>query len=169
MESHDGLDPKCIAGEGDAWRHCIFSQTSLRYTTTPTFMINSLYNFGEWEMLAPSWNDTGTPPSDWATCWPNNGGLTPETFATCNATQRSIIDNFRNQFLAAAAAAIEHSSSPHGAFLDSCPNQHCQTSTAWGSVVVNDTTMADAVARWSVDGFYEGFFDLVLCTAVLEH
>ena len=47
---------------------------------TPTFLINSLYNFGAWEMLAPSEADTGTVPADWAKCWPKNGALSPESF-----------------------------------------------------------------------------------------
>eukprot|EP00041_Stephanoeca_diplocostata_P030435 m.921278 g.921278 ORF g.921278 m.921278 type:complete len:78 (-) comp23757_c0_seq10:415-648(-) len=34
-----------------------------------------------------------------------------------------------------------------GAFLDACPNQHCQTSTGWRKVVVNGTQMADAVCN----------------------
>jgi hypothetical protein len=34
-----------------------------------------------------------------------------------------------------------------------CPNQHCQTSTGWSSVFVNNTTMAAAVARWY---FFQG-------------
>jgi hypothetical protein len=47
MESKAGLSPACVAAETD-WRQCIFSQYSLKHTSTPTFVINSLYNFGEW-------------------------------------------------------------------------------------------------------------------------
>ncbi len=39
------------------WRRCLFSQFAMKYTTTPTFAINSLYNFGYWEMnLGPEWS-----------------------------------------------------------------------------------------------------------------
>ena len=68
MESKPGLSKTCIDSETD-WRKCMFSQTSLKYVKTPTFVYNSLYNFGEWAMLAPDWNDTGVPPPDWAQCW----------------------------------------------------------------------------------------------------
>ena len=58
------------------WRLCIFSEVAMRYTKTPLFAINSQYNFGEWEILAPTWLDTTAPPPDWADCWPGTGKLT---------------------------------------------------------------------------------------------
>ena len=67
-------------GQEDDWRQCIFSQYAIQHMQTPTFLINSLYNFGAWEMLAPSEADTGTVPADWAKCWPKNGALSPESF-----------------------------------------------------------------------------------------
>ena len=35
---------------------------AIQHMQTPTFLINSLYNFGAWEMLAPSEADTVGPP-----------------------------------------------------------------------------------------------------------
>ena len=57
---------------------------------TPTFVINSLYNFGEWAMLAPQYNgsfppDSGTPPPDWQQCYPGNGALTPTSYVLPSA------------------------------------------------------------------------------------
>ena len=43
-------------------------------------------------------------------------------------------------FLTAVAIATKPSS-PHGLFIDSCPNQHCQTSSGWSLVHVDNTTM----------------------------
>merc|ERR1711935_170099 len=71
----------------------------------------------------------------------------PESYKKCNATQVDIIQNFRNKFIAAAAPAIDPSSK-HGAFVDSCPNQHCQTSTGWNTVHVQGVEMGAAAARW---------------------
>lgn len=65
----------------------------------------------------------------------------------CNATQKQLIQGFRQQFIEAVAVAVDPAT-PHGIFVDSCPNQHCQTSTAWNQVMVNSTTMATAAASW---------------------
>jgi O-palmitoleoyl-L-serine hydrolase len=157
MESKPGLPAACVAGEED-WRQCIFSQHALKYHTTPTFVINSLYNFGEWAMLASSWLDSGNAPADWQSCWPKNGGLSPETYKTCNSTQLGIIQHWYEQFLLASAPATDPAS-PHGIFADSCPNQHCQTSTGWQMVKVNGTTMADAAARWYFQSSVEKHVD----------
>jgi hypothetical protein len=92
METKPGLSTACVAAESN-WQLCQFSEYSLKYMKTPTFVINSLYNFGEWAMLAPTFPsgsfppDTGTPPSDWAACYPGNGKLTPESFAKCNVSE----------------------------------------------------------------------------------
>ena len=74
METKASLNPTCVAAEPD-WRECMFSETALKYTKTPLFTMNSMYNFGEWEMLAPTTAqdfppDTTAPPDDWAACWP---------------------------------------------------------------------------------------------------
>ena len=128
------------------------------------FVINSLYNFGEWELLAPPAAagtfppDTTTPPQDWAACWPSTGGLTPETYRRCNATQRGIIQGFRDRFLRATAPASDPGT-PHGVFADACPTQHCQTSMGWNRVLVGGTTMAEAAARWYFEGSVEKHVD----------
>lgn len=156
MESKPGLSAACVGNESD-WKQCIFSQYSLKYMQTPTFAINSLYNFGEWAMLCPTYPrgtfppDTGTPPSDWHTCYPSNGALTPETYKLCNATQIKLIQGFRDQFVAAVANAADPST-PHGLFLDSCPNEHCQTSTGWTRVSVGGTMLGVAAADWYFKG-----------------
>merc|ERR1719267_126955 len=115
MESKPGLSASCVAQEKD-WRQCLFSQYSLKHMKTPTFVINSLYNFGMWEMLAPIPPpgrfppDAGTPPPDWQKCYPRNGGLTPATYRHCNSTQVGIIQGFREAFLQAIASATDPTS-----------------------------------------------------------
>ena len=109
------------------------------------------YNFGAWEMLANSSADTGDVPADWSKCWPQNGKLSPTSFKQCNATQVKIINGYREQFIAAVDNAVKEST-PHGAFLDACPNQHCQTSSGWNSVVIEGQMMADAAAAWYFEG-----------------
>jgi hypothetical protein len=153
----------------DDWRLCIFSEVAMRYTQTPLFSINSQYNFGEWEILAPTWMDTTAPPPDWAECWPRTGGLTVSSFAKCNATQKAIIANQRVAFLDATAAVWNVSGSGaggagdsdsgngNGAFLDSCPSQHCQS--GWNGVSINGSSIKQAVSRWYFNGSVERHVD----------
>ena len=46
MQTKPSLNPACVNGEPD-WRECMFSETALKYTKTPLFTMNSMYNFGE--------------------------------------------------------------------------------------------------------------------------
>ena len=102
MESKPGLSPSCLKGE-QTWQQCMFSEYSLKHNPVPTFVINSLYNFGEWAMLSPQYPagtfppDTGTPPPDWIKCYPSNGALSPTSYKLCNATQKTLIQGFRKQ------------------------------------------------------------------------
>ena len=167
MESKPGLPAACVAAEKENWKQCIFSQHAFTYSTTPTFVINSLYNFGAWALLATNFSDGSGPPPDWAKCWPSTGRMTPDTYKTCNATQVEIIQGFRKAFIAAAAPAVDPSTK-HGIYADSCPNQHCQTSTGWSMVHVNGTTMADAAARWYFHGSVEKHVDSPFMDPVLN-
>lgn len=124
---------------------CAFSEHALATTKTPTFILNSLYNFGVWEEL--STNIDGGLATGWSSCAPGTGGITSKTWEACDAEQRAVIDAFRTGFLAAIAPALMQTS-PHGAFLDSCPGQHCQTSTGWGRVNVAGVYMSEAVRLW---------------------
>ena len=45
MRTKPSLSPACVAAEPD-WRECMFSETALKYTATPLFAMNSMYNFG---------------------------------------------------------------------------------------------------------------------------
>jgi len=157
MGARDALGPACVDAEAD-WRECMFSETSLKYTSTPTFAMNSMYNFGEWEMLPPPSNlsfppATVTAAADWLECWPSTGGLTADTYAQCNSTQRVIIAAHLADFKAAAApaAAPADPSSPHGAWLSSCPSMHCQSGYD-RSVLVQGLTVGEAAERWYFNG-----------------
>ena len=136
----------------------MFSETSLKYTATPTFAMNSMYNFGEWEMLPPPTNqsfppDTVAAAADWLECWPSTGGLTADTYAKCNSPQKAIIASHLADFKAAAApaAAPADPSSPHGAWLSSCPSMHCQSGYDRG-IRVQGLTVGDAAEQWYFNG-----------------
>ena len=64
----------------------------------------------------------------------------------------------RQAFITAVSNVLDPAS-PHGAFLDSCPNQHCQTSTGWVEVRVQGLTMAEAAAAWYFNGTSQKHLD----------
>lgn len=138
MNAIGGLPKACVAAEPDP-RICVFSEKAIQYPKTPTFGINSLYNFTFW--------DLGGLPASWKPCFPKNGALSNETWQHCNETQRAIITEFRETFIG-KVNPLWDPASPHGVFLDSCPMQHCQTSTGWNKVSVAGKQMASAVAAW---------------------
>lgn len=165
MQTKASLNDACVEQEQN-WQQCMFSETALKYTRTPHFVINSQYNFGEWEMLAPTTNqsfppDTTASPPDWQSCYPTIGSLTPDRWANgCNATQKAIILR-RVKLFREALAGVVDPSSPHGAWLNNCPSTHCQTGFD-PRILISGTSVKDAVERWYFDGSTEkhvdGFF-----------
>lgn len=173
MESQPGLPRACVEGEIGAervWQQCVFPQHVLKYLTTPTFVINSLYNFGSWEMLTAPYESSFPPDredgvaDDWKYCWGGTFKLTNESFQACNSTQKNIIASFRDSFVDAIEVASS-SDTPHGVFADACPHLHMQvgdggdTSGSWNAVKVNNTSIAEASARWYFDGSQEKHVD----------
>ena len=73
-------------------------------------------------------------------------GLTANSWRACNKQQRGIIEGFRAAFVNAVAPALDPAN-PHGAFLDSCPQNHEQNAN-WYRVRVGNTTAMEAVAEW---------------------
>lgn len=161
MQTKPSLNAACVKVESN-WRECMFSETALKYTKTPLFTMNSMYNFGEWEMLAPITKqsfppDTTAPPSDWAACWPGTGGLTAASFRQCNSTQKEIIAAHLKTFEAALAPVMDPAS-PHGGWLSACPSMHCQTGFA-PDVRINGTNVGDAAGRWYFEHSTEKHMD----------
>eukprot|EP01043_Picozoa_sp_COSAG02_P001150 COSAG02_NODE_23_length_52893_cov_58.101868_30_plen_291_part_00 len=60
MQTKPSLNPACVKGESD-WRECMFSETALKYTKTPLFSMNSMYNFGEVRLIIRQRNYTVLP------------------------------------------------------------------------------------------------------------
>ena len=151
MGARDALSPACVDAEAD-WRECMFSETSLKYIATPTFAMNSMYNFGMWEMLPPPTNQSFPPDvtaaaADWAECWPSISGLTAATFAKCNATQKAIIAGHLSDFKKAVAPIVDAPWSAHGAWLSACPTMHCQSGFD-PTVTIGGVSVGDAAADW---------------------
>lgn len=58
---------------------------------------------------------------------------------------QAIIQAFRESVISAAGPALKGS---NGAFLDSCPGHHCQSSADWSKTKVGGVLLSDAVADW---------------------
>jgi len=76
-----------------------------------------------------------------------------------------LLINFGLSFIKAMQPALDPATS-HGAFLDTCGTQHCQTSSnGWNFVTIKDektehiATAADSIARWYLDGSVEKWAD----------
>ena len=155
MATKASLNPTCIAKEAD-WRECMFSETALKHTATPYFVINSQYNFGEWEMLAPPTSqsfppDTTASPADWQNCYPSLGKLTPQLWETgCNATQKSLILNRVEKFMNVMSSAWGAATPQNGAWLNNCPSMHCQTGFD-DTIMVSGMNVREAVSAWYFD------------------
>lgn len=146
MNSTGQLHPGCKEAGLDP-RLCFFSEHALKYTKTPTFILNSLNNFMTWTILEPDPWAPGFPPGPhgWESCLVRGGEPTPQSFAKgCNRTQRAVIGGFRATFLAAAASALR---GDHGCWLDSCPQNHEQHGSISTLSIRNQTAMA-AIATW---------------------
>ena len=147
MNSTDQLHPGCRTAGLDP-RLCFFSEHALRFTNTPTFILNSLNNFMTWEILEPDPWAPGFPPgpADWRSCLARGGEPTADSWVKdCNATQRAVISGFRTAFLAAAAPALH---APHGCYLDSCPLNHEQNGVV-GTLSIRNQTALATIAQWA--------------------
>jgi hypothetical protein len=175
MNSSGQLPPRCIAAASSAAiggatdgasggapigdpRACFFAQHALRYTKTPVFLLNSMYNFLTWEILTddPCAPGYPAPPPAWRSCMPKMG-LTPQSWKQCTDDQQATVEAFRAEFLKAAAPALgtAGTASPHGAFLNSCPQNHVQNGK-WANLRVGNVTAMGAVSQWIGMGGAEG-------------
>jgi hypothetical protein len=66
------------------------------------------------------------------------------------SVQVAIVNAFREQFIKAVSGVLDPSS-PHGIFGDSCPNQHCQTSTGWNQVKVSSLDTNSVAPKHTTD------------------
>ena len=136
------LPPRCLASKANTFPAAyFFPQYVLPSVRTPTFIRNSVYNYGDWEVLPRVWQNShnftiggwrNPYSTDHGTCaweYHRSANLTannlPNTPDGCNATQKAVIRGFQKDFSAAVAPALDPSS-PHGASIDACATCHCQ-------------------------------------------
>ncbi|XP_056159016.1 pectin acetylesterase 9 isoform X3 [Syzygium oleosum] len=120
---------------------CFFPQYTLKYITTPFFILNSAYDVYQFHhILVP-------PSADVHGHW-NRCKLNP---AACSDSQLEILQGFRNDMLAALRMFYQYSGRG-GLFINSC-FAHCQSESqetwlAVDSPKVNNKTISEAVGDW---------------------
>ena len=92
------LSPTCLASDRNTFPGaCFFPENTLPTQKTPTFIRNSMYNYGEWEVLPQNWhNSHNFTPGGWKNPYESNTGTCVwettrkdnSTTDGCNATQR---------------------------------------------------------------------------------
>ncbi|KAJ7969943.1 Pectin acetylesterase [Quillaja saponaria] len=119
---------------------CFFPQYSLKYITTPYFILNSAYDVYQFHhILVP-------PSADLHGHW-NHCKLNP---AACTASQIDVLQGFRRDML--VALRLFKYSRRGGMFINSC-FAHCQSELqeTWFGVDsprINNKTIAEAVGDW---------------------
>lgn len=158
--SNASLPPACLAGPRNTFLGaCFFPENVLPTQTTPTFVRNSFYNYGEWEVLPYNWHNSHnfTPGLDWrnpyaagnGTCVWEQGRSSNSTADGCSVVNHATMRRFQEEFSAAVAPAMEPASK-HGAFIDNCATCHCQG--IWNGRLIDGVREADALEGWLLHG-----------------
>ena len=131
---NSSLSPNCLASKHNTFpAACFFPQNTLPTQQTPTFVRNSFYNYGEWEVLPQNWHNSHnfsegpSPMGGWknpysraaGTCVWETSRTDNSTADGCDAAQHGVMRRFQEEFSAAMAPALDPSSS-HGCFIDNC-------------------------------------------------
>jgi hypothetical protein len=147
------LSPACTASTANTFpAACFFPQYVLPSLKTPTFIRNSMYNYGEWEVLPQVWeNSHNFSSGGWRNPYDAENGTCvwecgrsanktannlPHTPDGCNAANKGVMRRFQEEFSAAVAPAMDPATA-HGAVIDACATCHCQG--LWSPVVVTST------------------------------
>jgi hypothetical protein len=138
MESKPGLNDECVTAyerNHSDWRICIRGAAALRYIKTPTFLLNSLYNWCEAYFV----HALPVPSALWKTAAEKINML------------ENMLEGMHRSQLDAMAPAIDPST-PHGLFSDSC-DAHVESTTGCAP------TQAVAAQFLTARGRYHIFFN----------
>ncbi|KAK8981570.1 hypothetical protein V6N11_027982 [Hibiscus sabdariffa] len=137
------LDRRCRKSMYDP-ELCFFPQYTLKYITTPFFVLNSVYDAIQFHRSwVPYSADVGRT---WGHC--------RHQLAACNADQIAVLQGFRHRMLKALSYLLKDKQSG-GTFITSCLT-HCQSNAqefwfAVDSPRIHNKTMAEAVGDWYFD------------------
>ncbi|KAL4348842.1 hypothetical protein GQ457_17G024990 [Hibiscus cannabinus] len=137
------LDRRCRKSMYDP-ELCFFPQYTLKYITTPFFVLNSVYDAIQFHRFwVPYSADVGRT---WGHC--------RHQLAACNADQIAVLQGFRHRMLKALSYLLKDKQSG-GTFITSCLT-HCQSNAqelwfAVDSPRIHNKTMAEAVGDWYFD------------------
>ena len=150
MESKLGLNERCVAhydqntSDPIGWRHCIQGAAALRFIRTPTYVLNSRYNWCDAYFLLPQCKVPLKP------------GQPKRPFCDIDFLRESV-SSYRAVVQDAMAPAWDPST-PHGLFSDAC-QVHVESSVSWNHVQVDGVTMRDSAASWYFNHSVEKHLD----------
>ena len=130
MESKPGLPVACVASKGVDWKQYMHGSVALETMRTPTFVLNSLYNWCA-ALFEVGQCKSGSPLAGKPTC---GMGRMASTLESCKT---------------GVHAALEPAwdpSTPHGIFADAC-DVHVESSVGWGKVSHNSGPVDHMVSR----------------------
>lgn len=146
------LSRQCMeaTGAGDSSPACFFAENFIKFIETPTFVLNPLYDIWLIRNAAIPWGDG--LPEQWLPCRDDIRKCSEEHLSFLHSTRSTVIDKVGSLLDLTSEASREGRKPRHGAFLDSC-RTHCQAvqTLRWngpGAPMVNNRTMAQAVASW---------------------
>ena len=135
MDTKAGLNQECVAAyekNNSDWRVCQKGAAALRYIKTPTFVLNSLYN--------------------WCPAYFAMNLLKKKT-----GILKTMLKKYREVVIDAMQPAWDPHT-PHGVFSDAC-RVHVESSVSWNSVQLNGTLMRESAARWYFEHSVEKLLD----------
>ena len=133
---HTNADCVAHAAPGEE-NYCFFPQATAPHLRTPMFALNS--RIDSWQTKA-DWFAQAPSGSPWAEC---AGDITK-----CQGPQLAAVETFTKTYVDETLAPILDSSSPHGAFIDSC-FEHCQSGhVSYNGARIKDMSIGEAIAAW---------------------
>jgi hypothetical protein len=121
--SNASLPRACLdnAGRNTFPGACFFPENVLPTQVTPTFVRNSFYNYGEWEVLPQNWHNSHnfTPGLGWSnpyapggTCLWEQRRTSNATTDGCSQTNHATMRRFQQQFSRAVSPATVRQAFP---------------------------------------------------------
>lgn len=151
--STHGVNAACIAATpvADQWK-CNFAQEAYKYTTSPTFPLNSALDSWQTGCIYTSELDAGFPNQHdtnngvcssapgWAKCAGN-----PES---CSATQMVTMNKYIADFQSIMTSTDTYKKAGNGAFVHSC-HTHCEAQGgSWNKFAIDGQTMQQKMSAW---------------------
>ena len=137
-----GVDPACVAANGNNPTMCFLAEHAIRTVKTPLFMLQSAMDYYQTLcILTGKVMSTGcTAIKGWEACRAD--------LNQCSATQMEAMVRFERDFIRKFGASMAAASAEAGAFLYSCHNHVAGGSPLFTRILVGGDDMSTALSGW---------------------